>query len=344
MITFTFISLLLNIVAGPAQVPAGNSLQLVVKEDVFVHPPFKSCHAPTICDLGNGSLLVGWFGGAYEGSADVSIWAARRTATGWTAPLKIADGLEATGSQQACWNPVLFMDNKGLLYLHFKVGKDPRHWQAFYKTSSNKGLSWSDAKKLPDSLLGPIKNKPLQLNNGDILYPSSRESADEKLWTAHIEKSNASASRWTIHPIAGGNFGIIQPTLLRYKNGRIQALCRSRQNTVVQSWSDDEGEHWSPATALDLPNPNSGIDAVSLRTGTQLLVYNPMKAGSNWWEGRSVLKIASSTDGVHWTDVFTLENELSGEYSYPAIIVDRQQRIHIVYTAKRETIRYVEVR
>ncbi|MFZ6025636.1 MAG: exo-alpha-sialidase [Bacteroidota bacterium] len=139
-------------------------------------------------------------------------------------------------------------------------------------------------------------------------------------------------------------FGIIQPTLLRYKDNCIQALFRSRQNMIVQSWSTDGGEHWTVAEAMRLPNPNSGIDAVSLHNGTQLLVYNPLKSGANWWEGRSVLKIASSTDGVNWKDVYTLEDHKEEEYSYLAIIVDKSDTIHIVYTAKRNSIRYVRLK
>jgi len=81
----------------------------------------------------------------------------------------------------------LFAGNKGIYYLHYKVGPDPRNWQAFYKTSTDNGNSWSEAIQLPDSVLGPIKNKPLKLSNGDMLYPSSRESEDEKSWTAHFE-------------------------------------------------------------------------------------------------------------------------------------------------------------
>jgi predicted neuraminidase len=113
---------------------------------------------------------------------------------------------------------------------------------------------------------------------------------------------------------------------------------------IVQSWSTDGGKHWSVPTATGLPNPNSGIDAVSLHNGTKLLVYNPLKAGTNWWEGRSVLKVATSTDGISWKDVYTLEDHTEGEYSYPAIIVDAENNIHIVYTVKRAVIRHVVLR
>lgn len=319
------------------------ALGLVTAENIFTNAPFKSCHAATTCTLDSGRLMAAWFGGNYEGDSSVAIWTSFRNSNGWSAPAKIAEG-KLNGRNYACWNPVLFTDKNGLLYLHYKVGPNPRQWKAFYKTSFDKGYSWSEATQLPDSLLGPIRNKPLLLDNGNILYPSSRESADEKSWTSHFELSDPDIQQWKTITLPQTDFGIIQPTLLQYKDKRIQALFRSRQNVIVQSWSADGGASWSMPAATGLPNPNSGIDAASLSNGTQLLVYNPLKSGANWWEGRSVLKIAASKDGVNWKDVYTLEDHTEGEYSYPAVIIDENNIIHIVYTAKRSVIRYVQLR
>ncbi len=257
---------------GNTTMQAQQTLRLVAAENIFTNPPFKSCHAATICSLGNGELMAAWFGGNFEGDTSVAIWTSFRKANGWTTPEKIASGT-LDGKPYACWNPVLFTDVKGKLYLHYKVGPNPREWKAFYKTSTDKGRSWSHAVQLPDSLLGPIKNKPLLLSNGNILYPSSRESLDEKNWTAHFETSDAVGNNWSSYSLPVTEYGIIQPTLLRYEGKGIQALFRSRQNMIVQSWSTDEGKHWSVPTTTGLPNPNSGIDAATLQDGTQLLVY-----------------------------------------------------------------------
>ncbi|TDO26505.1 sialidase family protein [Sediminibacterium goheungense] len=338
-----FIAIVLLLCIGTISIQAQQALHLVTTENIFTNAPFQSCHAATICSLNKGELMAAWFGGNFEGDTSVAIWTSFRNADGWTAPHKTARGM-LNGKPYACWNPVLFTDAKGKLYLHYKVGANPRQWKAFYKTSTDGGRSWSDAVQLPDSLLGPIRSKPLLLSNGDILYPSSRESIDEKSWTAHFEKSDAAGIHWRTYSLPSTEYGIIQPTLLLYKNKAIQALFRSRQNMIVQSWSTDEGQHWSAPEATGLPNPNAGIDAATLSDGTQLLVYNPLKAGANWWEGRSVLKIAASTDGVNWKDVYTLEEHADGEYSYPAIIVDAKNSIHIVYTAKRSVIRYVQLK
>jgi alpha-L-fucosidase len=288
--------------------------------------------------------MAAWFGGKYEGNKGVVIWSSIKTGTQWSHPVEIADGIINDTSRFACWNPVLFKTKNGTLFLHYKVGPNPRTWWAEYKTSVNNGKTWSKAQKLPKDFLGPIKNKPIQLPNGTILYPSSTESLDEKTWAIHIEKSDAECKNWKKININCDTFGVIQPSILTYPNGRLQLLCRSRQNVIVESWSENNGETWSKLKATQLPNPNSGSDAVTLKDGRQLLVYNPLTAGKNWWEGRSVLKLAISTNGENWQDIYTLESHSKGEYSYPAIIQDRNGNIHLSYTAERKKITYMEIR
>ena len=93
-----------------------------------------------------------------------------------------------------------------------------------------------------------------------------------------------------------------------------------------------------------LPNPNSGIDAVTLADGRHLLVYNP--TSTNWGD-RVPLTLAVSNDCMKWDDVFELESvknpETSAdeEYSYPAIIQTNDGMVHIVYTWNRKTVKYV---
>ncbi|MBD1384694.1 exo-alpha-sialidase [Mucilaginibacter rigui] len=318
-----------------------NGLSMVTSEFIFENAPFKSCHASTIVKLDNNNLMAAWFGGTSEGSPDVCIWAAIYLNGAWAKPVIVADGIQHNGKQYPCWNPVLFKARDGKLYLHYKVGLNPREWWAMYKYSTDDGKTWSAAIRLPAGYLGPVKNKPLQLANGDVLYPSSTESLDEKHWQVHLEKSDSGLNNWQKITIDCDTFQTIQPSLLTYPHNKLQLLARSKQNVIVQSWSEDGGGTWSKMTKTALPNPNSGSDAVTVN-GMQLLVYNPLPAGLNWWEGRSVLKLASSADGVNWHDVFTFENEKKGEYSYPAIIADTLGDIFITYTYNRSRIKFVQ--
>ena len=88
--------------------------------------------------------------------------------------------------------------------------------------------------------------------------------------------------------------GAIQPTILRHGDGTLQILCRSRQKKIAQSRSTDNGKTWDKLTLSELPNPNSGIDAVTLADGRHLLVYN------HTVKGRSPLNVSVSKDGKAW--------------------------------------------
>ena len=217
--------------------------------------------------------------------------------------------------------------------LFYKVGPSPRTWWGMLITSDDEGKTWTPPRRLPDGIAGPIKNKPIQLPDGTLLCGSSTEDAG---WRVHFELSPDLGKTWQrIGPVNDGKtFGAIQPTLLTHPDGRLQALCRSRQGRIVQVWSDDGGKTWGEMTATDLPNPNAGIDAVTLADGRQLIVYNDTP------RGRSPLNVALSRDGVAWQAAVVLESD-PGEYSYPAVIQTRDGLIHITYTWKRQRIRHV---
>lgn len=131
----------------------------------------------------------------------------------------------------------------------------------------------------------------------------------------------------------GKEFGAIQPTILNWPGPGIQLLCRSRQKSIVEVWSQDGGQTWGSMRATSLPNPSAGLDGVMLRDGRALLVYNHTS------NGRSPLNVAVSKDGKEWETGVVLERE-PGEYSYPAVIQTRDGKVHVTYTWKRERIKH----
>jgi alpha-L-fucosidase len=163
-------------------------------------------------------------------------------------------------------------------------------------------------------------------------------------WYATVEITKDGEHGWSSYPIDSANsWGVIQPTILSYDHGRrFQALLRSNQNYILQSWSGD-ALHWSKLEKTPLRNPNSGIDAVTLKDGTQLLVYNPAGSGENWWDGRGHLNVAISIDGINWQDILILETHDKGEYSYPAVIQAPDGHVFISYTYDRKNIKLIEL-
>jgi predicted neuraminidase len=309
-------------------------------EFVFETVPFASAHASTIVDTKDG-LVAAWFGGTREGAPDVGIWLSRRVTGTWTPPIEVATGVQADGSRHPCWNPVLFdVPGTGLM-LFYKVGPSPQTWWGMVRTSRDSGRTWSDARRLPDGILGPIKNKPVRLADGTLVAGSSTESPERpSAWRVHFERSTDAGLTWTaVVPAAaaGGNpIDAIQPSILIHPGGKLQAVGRSRSGRVFETWSDNGGRTWTPLALTALPNPNSGIDAVTLRDGRHLIVYNHTP------QGRSPLNVAISRDGKVWDAALVLESE-PGEYSYPAVIQSADGHVHVTYTWKRQRVKHVEI-
>ena len=201
------------------------------------------------------------------------------------------------------------------------------------KTSDDGGKTWSKAQRLPDGILGPIKNKPVQLASGDILCGTSTEHAG---WRVHFERSSDLGQTWrATAPVNDGKeIGAIQPSLLFHKDGRLEALGRTKQGKIFEIWSEDQGQTWGKMALTVLPNPNSGTDAVTLKDGRFLLVYNHTA------KGRSPLNVAISIDGRVWQAALVLEDEPGKEFSYPAVIQASDGLVHITYTWKRQRVKH----
>jgi predicted neuraminidase len=313
------------------------TLNKVSEELVFKSPPFAQCHASTIVEVAPGKYMAAAFGGTAEGNKDVCIWFSVSENGKWSEPAKMADGIINDTLRYPCWNPVLFKTREGKLFLFYKVGPSPRTWWGMVRTSIDNGRTWTSPEQLPPGILGPIKNKPFQLPDGTILSPSSIETS--RSWKVHMEKSPDSGKTWEVIPVdSATKFNVIQPTILIHPDNRMQILCRSKNNAIVQAFSSDDGNSWGILTKTELANPNSGIDAVTLKDGWFVLIYNPTIQGN---EDRSRLNVAISKDGMEWKDALILENENKGEYSYPAVIQADDGRIHITYTYNRVNIKHI---
>lgn len=316
---------------------------LVSKEFLFAENAagFRQCHASTLTETKNGRLLCAWFGGDHEGDASVKIWLSGLNKGSWSAPEAVADGRLPGGVVFPAWNPVLYsFPESDSVVLFYKTGSNPRTWEGWYKTSSDQGKSWSEGMKIGDNLIGPVKNRPLLLRNGNLISPSSREFT-EKDWKVHLELSKNHGKSWETIPVNDEQkeVQVIQPSIIEHRNGTLQLLARSRQNRVMTAFSRDGGTTWTPWEETNLANPNSGTDAIRLKNNLLLMVYNPETSGQNWWEGRTKLNVALSGDGKIWKDVLVLENGKKGdEYSYPTVIQASNGKIHISYTWNRKRI------
>jgi len=174
-----------------------------------------------------------------------------------------------------------------------------------------------------------------------MICPSSTESTERpSQWRIHFERTSDLGRTWTkVEPVPnppGEEINAIQPSILIQAGGKLHAVGRTKSGHIFETVSEDGGQSWSPLTLTVLPNPNSGIDAVTLRDGRHLVVYNHTS------KGRSPLNLAVSRDCKQWDAALVLESE-PGEYSYPAVIQTSDGLVHITYTWKRQRIKHVVI-
>lgn len=315
---------------------------IITDEFIFEKAPFPSCHAATIAETPKG-IVAAWFGGTREGAHDVGIWLSRLVNHQWTPPVEVANGVLSDSVRWACWNPVLYQVSNGPLLLFYKIGPKPSSWKGWMKTSEDNGVTWSNATPLPDGILGPIKDKPVLLKNGELLCGSSTEDHG---WHIHFEMTPDFGKTWqkTEDVNDSGIYKSIQPTILFHGGDTLQALCRSQNRAILQTWSYDNGHTWTPLTKTSLPNNNSGIDGVTLADGRQLLVYNHVLPPDGKAKGpRTPLNVAISNDGETWYAVCILEDSHISQYSYPSVIQTKDGMVHIVYTWRRLRIKHVVI-
>lgn len=301
---------------------------------IYESAPFPECHASTIVETAPGEFLAAWFGGTREGAKDVAIWGSRLKDGQWSAPVELA-----REPGYSTYNPVLFHAKDKTLWLYYKFGLSPSTWNAARRRSNDGGRTWSEIERLPAGIYGPIKNKPYLMADGTILSGTSIET--DYAWSAWVERSSDNGNTWTktgpiVFPTEAK--GIIQPTIVPIGKNLLRMYMRSTTKIGFVTYSDsrDGGKTWSSAKITNLPNPNSGTDALTLKDGRVVLIYNHTP------KGRSPLNIAVSKDGDKWSEPIVLESE-PGEYSYPAIIQAADGSIHATWTWKRQRIKHAVV-
>ncbi len=142
--------------------------------------------------------------------------------------------------------------------------------------------------------------------------------------------------------ISNRPLGLLEPTLMKLKNGTIVMLMRAEWGGFLwRAESKDNGKTWSKAWQTDIPNPTTLADLVRLPDGRIALLHN-----ANGEKGkfgvRSPLSLWISNDEMNtW---YIKADLLTGEshFAYPhGNIVN--EKLLFAYDKNRREIKFVEV-
>ena len=320
--------------------------------------PFS--HAANLLALPNGDLLCVWYTGTGERDRNVSIALSRldRKSKRWSQPIIVAHR-----DNWADQNPVLFRAPNGtilLLYDSQKHGSSEATAIVDELISEDEGHTWTKPTILFTNP-GIYLRQPIVIFHDDWLFPVYQErsggvnSSSAGKDSSIVEVSKDSGKIWSGIDVPESG-GLVQMSIvLPPRDGQLLAFFRSRYADWIYESKSVDGSHWEVPVRTSLPNNNSSIQAVRLKDGHIVMVFNNAQAATartHPTEGsREVLSIALSIDnGETWPWVRDLQagNEPPSyclcedpEYSYPSVTQSLNGKIQVAFTFRRETIKYM---
>lgn len=113
------------------------------------------------------------------------------------------------------------------------------------------------------------------------------------------------------------------------------AIGRTRNAKLAVTYSSDCGDTWSKVVLSDLPNNNSGTDAVTLADGRQVVVFNDFATLPGTPKGvRTPVSIAvSEDDGKLGRTRLCLRTALSANILIPVLFREKTETALCLYMA-----------
>lgn len=336
-------------------------------EALIPYGSYQTAHAPALLELPNGDLICAWFAGSFEGSADISIVCSRllKGNDTWEAPSKISNDPER--SEQ---NPSLFLGPDKAVWCIYtaqcdrKEGKDNMQFTSIIRVSKSfdGGKTWND----PEVLFhreGSFCRQPIQvLKNGRWIF-SNWICTDEKEGLSGdptvFQISDDEGKTWRTVSMPDSR-GRVHANVVELSDGHLIAFMRSRQaDFIYRSHSYNWGESFTAPVPTVLPNNNSSISALRLKSGRIAIAYNPSsapepdKVGAVWPGLRCPIAVALSEDeGVSWPMIRNMEpgegfigtenRTNNSQFEYPYLMQARDGMMHLAYAYKnRIGIKYM---
>lgn len=364
----------------------------------LLEPAGPQNHAPQLCWLGPELLACVWMAGGQEGTAGMGIYLSLLAAgSGSWSPAQLI----SQDPQRSEQNPLLFVAGDQLHLVH-TAQRSRSLDEPFRDSGSTFSMQWTAQlrhQSLPlaeiaaaepaswgpeawsrasDLIAEPAfcRHPPLQRPDGRWLLPIYRSLEAGGAFGHDYSQlllleadgagvaSSATAGDGPI-PVPESTGRVHGSIVLAADGLSLLQFFRSRlADRIYCSRSGLEGEQWSAPEPTQLPNNNSSIQALRLKSGRLAMIYNrfcfeadpadPQAWGeANWPRTRWPLSIAlSGDDGQTWPWIRDIDTgsgfcgtanwSLNGQLAYPSLLEGQPGELHIAYSwAGRAAIRYL---
>lgn len=141
--------------------------------------------------------------------------------------------------------------------------------------------------------------------------------------------------------LSSNNTWLIEGTVVRYGNKELVQFFRTAVGKVYRAESNDGGINWTKAEPVDLPNPNSKLNAIVLSDGQTVIAYNSHDRTGGLKLMRVNLTVAISPDrGKTWSRLANLE-VVPGSHVWHASAPMQRPMIHYPTMLQRGCTLYV---
>lgn len=259
-------------------------------------------------------------------------------------------------------NPSLFAGPDGKVWAMYTSqlsrveGKDNMQFTSVIRCqkSEDGGKTWSDYETVfPEE--GSFCRQPIQiLSNGRWIFGNWICTDSELGLTGDptaFRISDGQGKTWKRVDMPNSN-GAVHANVVELEAGHLVAFMRSRAaDNIYRSESNDNGDTWTAPVPTVLPNNNSSISAVKLKSGRIAIAYNPTctpcpTPGIASWPGlRCPVAVALSEDGGLTFPMIRYmergegymgdENKTNNkQYEYPYIMQGADGRLHLAFAYK----------
>ena len=309
-------------------------------------------HCSGVVAFPDGEVLVVFYWALQEANRKQAIFSKRKSiGKEWSESIKIQDDKHRMIGNPAIW--IAPEEDKKLFLFYVRSWGGWAVCNPRFKTSTDKGNTWSRSKSLYWFVSRGIKNPPIKTLKGWYILPAYVEFRDYfsvfyiskdkgKTWRdtgARVKIPDDKVPKELIPDSRWGRL-VLQPTVIERKDGSLIALMRAKRplGIMYKTESFDGGITWTDATPYILPNPGGGFHWMRLNSGKLAIIYNHAPVLPDHLYERNPLSIAlSEDDGKTWSyrrNIMEAHGDMVHQRigGYPTLTQGENDKIHATWS------------